>query len=683
VIRQVVEAPYLQTSPAGPDFHVVTVLIGSETMDIDFGNAQLGANDDTFEVLEDSAQTVLDVLDNDSVGGASENLTIAMVGTPDQGGIVTVSPDNLTLIYSPAANFAGTETFTYTVSGPNGSEEATVLVQVQAVNDPPTAVDDEITINEDTPTDLMVLQNDLSAPDSGETLRVIGLLLQPEMGTVTIINGGQAVRYTPPPNFIGTETFTYNISDRANGGLTSSAVVTVNVVEANDPPVANADSFTVQEDSTATPLDVLANDTIGPDMNETLSIASVDAASFTGGGSATVSSDGLMILYTPAANHFGTETFRYTLRDSRGGTAQGTVTMTVTPLNDPPNAADDTFTFTKDTGPHELNVLVNDAFAPDAGETLTLTSASVAPAAGTVQVVNNGQQIQYTPAAGFTGDAAISYTIDDGNGGTDTATATVTIRDFVPSRLAGFVYFDRNDGGVFDATEAPIGGVTITLSGTDDFGEAVSRTAVTQADGSYEFTDLAPGSYTLAQTQPTLVIDGRDTVGAQGGQMVNDQFTITLAEGVDGTGNNFGEQGRTANFVGLRDFFAIRTEPLVVSAITPTGQAWYSARPDWSAFDQVDVDLADNVLAYSVAVTANGSTQTSVTSQFDADQRAQIIGQTPDATLVAVMAASAQYGFVAPDAGAMAVAAAMASGEFGEDGADLAATDSVFEEMGA
>ena len=74
-----------------------------------------------------------------------------------------------------------------------------------------------------------------------------------------------------------------------------------------------------------------------------------------------------------------------------------------------------------------------------------------------MQLVNNGQRIEYTPAAGFTGDAVISYAISDGNGGTDTATVTVTIRDFVPSRLAGFVYFDRDDDGVFDAVLSCVG----------------------------------------------------------------------------------------------------------------------------------------------------------------------------------------------------------------------------------
>jgi hypothetical protein len=352
-----------------------------------------------------------------------------------------------------------------------------------------------------------------------------------------------------------------------------------------------------------------------------------------------------------------------------------------------------------------IDVLANDAITPDASEALTIMSASVPPAAGTVQIVNSGTRIEYTPAAGFTGDAAITYTIDDGSGLTDTATATVTIRDFIPSDLSGFVYFDQDDDGVFDSSEAAIGGVTITLTGTDEFGESVSRTAVTQADGAYAFEDLAPGSYTVAQTQPVLVIDGKDTIGSQGGQAANDTFTITLDEGVNGTGNNFGERGRSAQVVGLMDFFAIRAEPLVLSAQTDGQQSWYSARDDWEAFDAIVVDLINNGTQVDVSVVENGATQEAVPTPVNG-QQAQIIRENGLTTLVGITAASATFGFTAPDtngAGAMGVAAdeatgnasamsadaaeaafaaLVAAGEFGEDAADLAAKDAVFEELG-
>lgn len=110
-----------------------------------------------------------------------------------------------------------------------------------------------------------------------------------------------------------------------------------------------------------------------------------------------------------------------------------------------------------------------------------------------------------------------------------------------PARLAGFVYADANNNGVKDGGEAPIAGVTITLSGADDLG-AVNKTTTTDAGGLYQFLNLRPGGYQLSETQPSGFIDGKDAVGTQGGFAGNDFFTnITLNQGTNGEHNNFGE----------------------------------------------------------------------------------------------------------------------------------------------
>src|SRR5262249_5396012 len=78
-----------------------------------------------------------------------------------------------------------------------------------------------------------------------------------------------------------------------------------------------------------------------------------------------------------------------------------------------------------------------------------------------------------------------------------------------PSSLAVFVYVDDNRNGVFDpASESGIFGVTITLTGVDDLGNAVSVTTTTDIDGSYSFVGLRPGTYSLHETQPARYRDG-------------------------------------------------------------------------------------------------------------------------------------------------------------------------------
>ena len=122
-------------------------------------------------------------------------------------------------------------------------------------------------------TAIAVLANDTIGADTGETLTVTAVT-QPAHGTAAFTATG--VSYTPAANFFGTDSFTYTISD-GNGG-TATATVNVTVTAVNDDPVANDDAATVAEDSGATAIDVLANDTLGPDTGETLTVTAVTQA---------------------------------------------------------------------------------------------------------------------------------------------------------------------------------------------------------------------------------------------------------------------------------------------------------------------------------------------------------------------------------------------------------------------
>ncbi len=113
--------------------------------------------------------------------------------------------------------------------------------------------------------------------------------------------------------------------------------------------------------------------------------------------------------------------------------------------------------------------------------------------------------------------------------------------ELAPAGLSGFVYVDTNDNGVKDAGETGIGGVTVTLTGSDDVG-AVSTTALTDATGFYRFQNLRPGTYTITESQPDNYKDGKDALGSLGGNAANDVFsTIAVAAGNLGANYNFGE----------------------------------------------------------------------------------------------------------------------------------------------
>ncbi len=124
--------------------------------------------------------------------------------------------------------------------------------------------------------------------------------------------------------------------------------------------------------------------------------------------------------------------------------------------------------------------------------------------------------------------------------------------ELLPARIAGFVYEDDDNDGAFDTGENGIGGVTVTLTGTDDLGNSVALTATTSITGFYSFDNLRPGTYTVIETQPSGYLDGRDTAGTLGGDTtVNDRIaTIGLTPGAASLNNNFGEL-RPASLSGL------------------------------------------------------------------------------------------------------------------------------------
>ena len=177
--------------------------------------------------------------------------------------------------------------------------------------------------------------------------------------------------------------------------------------------------------------------------------------------------------------------------------------------------------------------------------------------------------------------------------------------ELVPASLAGFVYEDVNNDGIKQAGDSGIGGVTVTLTGTDDLGASVNTTAVTVGSGAYSFTGLRPGTYALGETQPTVYVDGKDTAGTPGGSTVtkNSITAIALGAGIAGTSNNFAERPtsdlsltKTVNIatpnVGTNVTFTVTllnsgpdtATNVAVSDLLPAGLTFVSAAPSQGTY---------------------------------------------------------------------------------------------------
>jgi VCBS repeat-containing protein len=285
-------------------------------------------------------------------------------------------------------------------------------------NNPPLAFPDSYTTDEDmllsVPTP-GVLGNDTD--EDGNPLNAL-LVSNPIHGSLDLASDG-SFTYTPDGEFNGSDSFTYRASD----GLAQSNPATVNltIVSVNDAPLAADDTADTQEDAPVS-IAVLENDSDsdGP----ALSIAAVGIPDL---GTAVIS--GTSVLYTPAANLYGSDSFTYTVSD---GLLQDTalVTVAITPMNDAPLAAEDTYTTSQDTALvfPAPGVLANDSDI-DGDE---LTAVLVAqPQHGSLVLDVDGSFI-YTPDAGYSGVDQFTYQVSDANTLSEVTSVNITIEASLP-----------------------------------------------------------------------------------------------------------------------------------------------------------------------------------------------------------------------------------------------------------
>ncbi|HEX3128414.1 MAG TPA: Ig-like domain-containing protein, partial [Thermoanaerobaculia bacterium] len=383
-----------------------------------------------------------------------DTLTVTAVGQGTKGAVVIDAGGGM-VTYTPNTNVTGSDYFSYTVSDGNGGTAiGTVLMTITGVNDPPDAVNDTASTNEDTAVSIQVRSNDTDPDEQNLTITAV---TQGTKGSVSI-NAGTSVIYTPALNANGSDTFTYTLSDGAGGTDTATVFVTINPV--NDAPKANEDSVTTDEDTPVT-FDPRVNDT---DVDgDSLTITSVSQPNR---GSAVVNAQGT-VTYTPIANLNGGDAFVYSISDGHGGTWAALVTVSVTPVNDAPDATNDLPSTQEDT-PITISVLSNDTDREN--DTLTVTAVTQ-PSQGTA-VINNGTTITYTPNLNTNGTDSFTYTISDGHGGTDTATVYMSISTVNDPPVAVNDSATVNeDGTVF---------ISVRDNDTDPEGSTLTISAVTQ-----------------------------------------------------------------------------------------------------------------------------------------------------------------------------------------------------------
>jgi VCBS repeat-containing protein len=281
---------------------------------------------DAYVVAEDSALTV------DAIGGVLANdtdvdgdaLTASLVDKPSHG-TVTLAADG-SFEYTPAADFAGEDSFTYLAGdGQADGELTTVAITVEAMNDAPAPVGDAYTVAEDGLLTVEaiggVLSNDLDV--DGDALSV-SLVDEPSYGTVTLGSDG-SFEYTPAANFHGEDSFTYMASDGQAESETITVAITVEAV--NDVPTPAADAYATDTGGVLTveaEAGVLANDS---DIDgDALSARLVESPA---NGTVVLGEDG-SFEYTPEPGFYGEDSFTYVSADGQAESEATSVSVEVT-----------------------------------------------------------------------------------------------------------------------------------------------------------------------------------------------------------------------------------------------------------------------------------------------------------------------------------------------------------------
>ena len=418
-----------------------------------------------------------------------------------------------------------------------------------------------------------VLVNDSDPEGDALTAELVAGPLHGELS----FNANGTFEYAPDANFNGVDTFTYKASDGTAYSNVATVTITVNPV--NDAPVAAGSSPVTGEDiPVQIDLRTLVEDVETAD----------DALIFTVGGAVngTVSllADGYTARFEPAANYNGPASFTYGVTDTGdNGTAPiavGPVAIDVT-VNNLVDLSGRVFDDRNndglfddddgDAGIGEVNVEVWD-------QSMTTMYASATTLADGSYFLNANldagtYKIIETQAAGYLDGqetaGSLGGTVDNtqdwqeigdilvGAAGTTPDAGGYDFAELQPASLQGVVWEDLNDDGEVDLGELAIENVAITLTGVDDRGEAIQAVEqLTNAQGIFEFIDLRPGEYAVAETQPTGFLDGQDALGEVvelAPQVVlgydgnvdpaGDAFAgIDLVAGASGVNYNFGER---------------------------------------------------------------------------------------------------------------------------------------------
>ncbi|HEX8037628.1 MAG TPA: Ig-like domain-containing protein, partial [Chryseosolibacter sp.] len=443
------------------------------------------ALDQTVNATEETAKQIT------LTGTDPENDPLSYtIVTPPANGTLSGSPPNVT--YTPVADYAGPDSFTFEVNDGifTSASPGTVTIDVANVNDIPAANDLSVTTLEDTP-----VQTTLTAFDADSDPLTFTIVTPPANGALS--GTLPDLTYTPDANYFGQDTFTFSVNDGLANSNTATVTITVSSV-GDDAPLADAQNLNTAED---TPLPVVLTGS-DPDSDPLTYVVS------SGPAQGTLSGAPPNLLYTPALNFSGADSFTFHANDGTQDSPDAIVSITVTPVNDAPLAFSQNVPFDLNT-PKAITLAGSDVD----GDALTFTLTAL-PSNGTV--TGTAPAVTYTPDAGFTGNDTFKFIVNDGTVNSTEATVSLNL---TPGANVPPVASDKS---VTTAEDTPL---EIVLTATDDNGDNLTY-SITQvpANGTLNVSG-ATVTYT-----PAANYNGADLFRfeASDGSLASGQATVDI-----------------------------------------------------------------------------------------------------------------------------------------------------------
>jgi len=370
----------------------------------------------------------------------NDPLTFTVASGPSSGSLSGSAPN---LTYTPQPGFSGVDSFTFVANdGTDDSAAATITVTVSDVNNAPSADDKAIDTDEDVAVGVVLTGSD---PDGDPLIFIVQT--GPTHGALT--GTAPNLTYTPDPDYYGPDSFTY----LANDGEFDSAAATVNITvdPVNDPPTADDKNVSTPED---TPKGV------------TLTGSDIDSGSLTfsvqgGPTHGTLSGTGANRTYTPDPDYSGPDSFTYFASDGSLSSALATVSITVSPVNDPPTADAKNATTDEDVA---VGITLTGS-DPD-NDPLSYFVQS-GPSNGTLSGI--APNLSYTPDPEFSGSDSFTYVVNDGTTNSPPATVSITVSFVNDPPLADDQSVSTDEGVT----------VAITVTGSDPENDPITFALVT------------------------------------------------------------------------------------------------------------------------------------------------------------------------------------------------------------